>query len=113
MAFRSGLASMEEFAARNVHLSTSPESGFVRTLTVQRRDADGVDIVRGQVRSRVDALGSSERTIESRDEWFAVLADEFELPLDHVDDQTKQRLWDRVHATHEAWLAQQASDEKP
>jgi arylamine N-acetyltransferase len=113
MAFRSGVASMEEFAARNVHLSTSPESGFVRTLTVQRRDADGVDIVRGQVRSRVDALGSSERTIESRDEWFAVLADEFELPLDHVDDQAKRRLWDRVHATHEAWLAQQASDERP
>ncbi|MBI5088229.1 MAG: arylamine N-acetyltransferase, partial [Actinobacteria bacterium] len=36
MVFRAGRASIDDFAERNVHLSTSPESGFVRLLTVQR-----------------------------------------------------------------------------
>jgi N-hydroxyarylamine O-acetyltransferase len=104
MVWRSPTATMDEFADRNVLLSTSPESGFVKTPTVQLRDANGVDILRGQVLSRVDSAVTIGRTLETRDEWFAALADMFELPLDHATPEEKDVLWNRVHATHQAWL---------
>ncbi|MGD9995460.1 MAG: arylamine N-acetyltransferase [Ilumatobacteraceae bacterium] len=107
MAFRSAPATIDDFAERNVHLSTSPESGFVRLLTVQRRDADGVDVMRGLVLSRVGASSEPGETIESSTEWFEVLADRFGLPLDHVAPERKQRLWSRTRATHDAWVASQ------
>jgi N-hydroxyarylamine O-acetyltransferase len=100
---------MESFADRNVYLSTSPESGFVKLLTVQRRDAGGVDIVRGQVLRRVEDTVTSERTLSTRREWFDALADIFELPMKGIADNELDRLWQRVNATHEAWQAEQAT----
>ena len=95
----SGVASIDAFADRNVHLSTSPESGFVKLLTVQRRDATGVHII-----ARADAAaGGRERvgrqTMKTREEWFDVLRDVFGLPLDHVSSADADVLWERVHAT--------------
>ncbi len=49
MSWRAAEAGMVEFAARHQWLSTSPDSGFVRVATAQRRDATGVDILRGLV----------------------------------------------------------------
>jgi N-hydroxyarylamine O-acetyltransferase len=105
MVFERTPTTIDRFAARNVVLSTSPESTFVKTLTVQRRDADGVDIVRGQVLSRVAETATEVCTLETRMEWFDALADVFGLTLDDVDDDARTRLWHRVHTTHEAWLA--------
>ena len=39
MAWRSAPVEMDAFAERHAWLSTSPDSGFVRVLTAQRRDA--------------------------------------------------------------------------
>ena len=62
MVFSARPTTIDVFAPRNVHLSTSPESGFVKTLTAQRRDADGIDILRGQVLTRVEStFGPDER----------------------------------------------------
>ena len=107
MVFERTPTSIDRFAARNVELSTSPESVFVKTLTVQRRDAAGVDVVRGQVLSRVAEAATAVRTLDTQSEWFDALADVFGLTLDDVDAAARVRLWQRVHTTHQAWLASQ------
>lgn len=98
-----------DFAAMHEHLSTSPESGFVQKAVVQRRDADGVDSLRGCVLLRQDADGRHEREIGSEADWFAALGDVFGLPLDDVSPEQRNDLWRRVRAGHESWLVAQAS----
>jgi arylamine N-acetyltransferase len=105
MAFRSEPAVIGEFAARNEFLSTSPGSVFVQTVTVQRRNATGVDVMRGQVLQRVESSVVAERTLASESEWFDALADVFSLPLADVPTADRHGLWTRVHTAHEAWLA--------
>ncbi len=46
MSWQMSVATMDDFVERHRVLSTSPDSGFVRTPTVQRRDATGADIMR-------------------------------------------------------------------
>ncbi|MEV0382094.1 arylamine N-acetyltransferase [Nonomuraea sp. NPDC050643] len=95
---------MSAFADMHQHLTTSPASGFVRVVTVQRRDAYGVDSLRGLVLSR---LGKDRRsvTLGSARDFYAALADIFLLPLDDVSAGEKDKLWRRVHDAHESWLA--------
>jgi N-hydroxyarylamine O-acetyltransferase len=109
MDFRAARATVEDFAARHRYLSTSPESGFVRTCAVQRRDTGGVDSLRGCVLRRIDGAPREPRTIEARAEWFEVLADLFGLPLTDVDAAARDALWARVRRSHEAWLAARAA----
>ena len=101
MAWRSAPAGMAAFADRHVHLSTSPESGFVRVLTAQRRDATGVDSLKGLVLKRAGD-GATSRTLETEAEWTAALADLFGLV---VDDDRRDALWGRLATAHEAWVA--------
>jgi N-hydroxyarylamine O-acetyltransferase len=100
---------MDAFAARHVHLSTSPESGFVKVLTAQRRDATGVDVLRGLTLTRVGdhetTSGSDVTTLASRDDLVGVLADVFLLDVSDLDDESADRLWTKVHDAHEAWVA--------
>ncbi|MFB9721747.1 arylamine N-acetyltransferase family protein [Planobispora longispora] len=95
---------MTAFAGMHRHLSTSPDSGFVRVATVQRRDAAGVDILRGLVLTRV---GDRENrlTVETPDDYFALLADVFGLTLDDVGPAGRAALWDRLVTAQEAWEA--------
>jgi N-hydroxyarylamine O-acetyltransferase len=101
MAWRSAPAGMAAFADRHAHLSTSPESGFVRVLTAQRRDATGVDSLKGLVLKRAGDAATS-RTLETEAEWTAALADLFGLV---VDDDRRDALWGRLATAHEAWVA--------
>jgi N-hydroxyarylamine O-acetyltransferase len=100
MSWRSLPAEMDAFAAKHQWLSSSPESGFVKVLTAQLRDATGVDVVRGLTLRRIGE-GASERTLETEAEWTAALADLFGLV---VDDDRRAALWERVAAAHEAWV---------
>jgi arylamine N-acetyltransferase len=100
MAWRSTPAEMGAFADRHVHLSTSPESGFVRVLTAQRRDATGADSLKGLVLKRVGG-GASVRTLETEREWTGALADLFGLEL---GAEQRDALWRKVAAAHEAWV---------
>ena len=105
MDFRASRATQADFRARHEYLSTSPESGFVRTCSVQRRDARGVDRLTGCV---LDRLGDSKRepvALDTSDAWFGALREVFDLPLDDVDAGARAALWTRVRAAHEAWLA--------
>ncbi|MFE3453446.1 arylamine N-acetyltransferase [Nonomuraea sp. NPDC059194] len=94
-------AEMAEFEAMHEHLSTSPTSGFVRTATLNRRDASGVDILRGLVLTRVGDDTTS-TTLESETDYFAALADVFGIALPPGD---RSLLWGRLVTAHEAWIA--------
>jgi arylamine N-acetyltransferase len=100
-------ASQADFAAKHAHLSSSPDSGFVRVCAAFRRDGGGWDVLRGCVLKRFDPEEST-RELTSRAEWFAALADVFGLPLSDVDDSRRAALWEKVRAAHEAFLAKQA-----
>lgn len=105
MVFSETPTTMEAFGASHLQLSTSPESGFVKTVTVQRRDETGVDILRGQVLSRVGRPATVDRTLETRGEWFDTLAEQFDLPLTDVATEVLDALWTKVHSAHERWHA--------
>ena len=89
MAWRNAPTDLSAFEAMNTFLSTSPESGFVRTLSLQRRHAGAVDILRGLVLLRVGD-GAGERTLRSPDE---------------LGEGTLGALWERTRAAHLAWEA--------
>jgi arylamine N-acetyltransferase len=101
-----GLAStgMSAFADMHRQLTTSPTSGFVRVATVQRRDAYGVDSLRGLMLSRI-GHGASSVTLSTARDYYAALEDIFVLPLDDVSAEEKDKLWRKVYDAHEAWLA--------
>ncbi|MEU7738923.1 arylamine N-acetyltransferase [Nonomuraea sp. NPDC049158] len=91
------------FTAMHHHLSTSPESGFVRVATIARRDASGVDLVRGLVLSRV-GNGAHSITLHTARDYYSALSDVFGLHLDDVSQEEKEALFGRVHDAHEKWL---------
>jgi arylamine N-acetyltransferase len=104
MAWRSSPATIDDFAARHEWLSTARESGFVRVLTVQRRDATGVDVLRGCVLQRIGE-GAIDTDLTSRAELEDALGDVFRLELDGIDEATLAALWDRMARAHERWDA--------
>lgn len=95
---------MGDFGSRHQWLSTSPESGFVKVLTAQRRDATGVDILRGLTLIRLGE-GASRATLETPAQLVDALGDVFGLDLAGHERQARTRLWHRTHTAHVAWLA--------
>jgi arylamine N-acetyltransferase len=108
MTFSIAPATEPDFAAQHHHLSTSPDSGFVKWVTIQRRDGRGCDIMRGLTLFRVEGAQRTNRVIADRDEWFATIANVFGLTLVDATPAAKDRLWARAVAAHEAWLELQA-----
>jgi arylamine N-acetyltransferase len=98
-------AGRDDFAEWHPYLSTSAESRLVRTAAVMRRDADGADSLVGCMLRRVHGAGKTVREIATSDDWFGALADVFDLPLADLDTGERARLWAKVRAAHEAWLA--------
>lgn len=106
MDFRSSVAEMSAFQAQHEHLSTSPESGFVRVATAARRDATGVDLIRTLVLTRI---GANPRRVEltTKSDYFTAMADVFGLTFADVSPSGRDALWSRLSTAHEKWLAQQ------
>jgi arylamine N-acetyltransferase len=104
MVWWSAPTGLDRFAEQHRDLSTSPDSGFVKVLTVQRRDATGVDILRGLAFQRVGE-GAHARDLQSRDELVAVLRDPFGLDLGRVDPAAIDQLWADLQRKHERWVA--------
>ncbi len=109
MTFSMVPATEPDFAAQHEYLSTSPDSGFVKWVTIQHRDARGCDIMRGLTLFRVDGPRRTSRVVDDRDDWFTALGDVFGLTLLDATPQAKNRLWRRAVAAHEAWRELQAS----
>lgn len=103
MSWRDEPATIDAFAARHEWLSTAPESGFVKVLCVQQRDATGVDTLRGLTLSRIGA-NAFESTLTTRDELVDVLGDRFGLDVGSLGSDALDGLWTRVHAAHLAWV---------
>jgi len=105
MAWDAGAARLDAFAAQHEWLSTSPESGFVQVPMAERRDAKGVDVIRGLVLCRIGSGARTDEPLQQRADYFAVLADVFGLGLDHMPRPVRDRLWKRVTVAHRAWEA--------
>ena len=90
MDFRPGVATATDFADRHEWLSTDPQSPFVRSLVVQRRDATGIDSL---VDRELQRVPDGDTRVLDRVEWAEVLHDVFgiELGADEAD-----ALWARV-----------------
>jgi N-hydroxyarylamine O-acetyltransferase len=94
-----------DFAAKHQWLSTSPDSGFVQVAMAERRDATGVDVIRGLVLTRLGQDAGAGEPLTERSEWFAALADVFDLRFDASAPEAVDRLWNRTLAGHRAWEA--------
>jgi arylamine N-acetyltransferase len=103
MAWTTAVAREQDFLAQHQRLSTSTESGFVQVAMAERRDATGVDVVRGLVLSRIGEGARTDAPVTDRATWFALLADVFDLPLDDLSREERDRLWERVLAAHRRW----------
>jgi N-hydroxyarylamine O-acetyltransferase len=77
---------------------------FVQRLTIQRRDAAGIDKLISRSLLHIDATGTEVRELDSRAELFEAVAAVFGLTLDDLDEVDRDRLWQRAQAGHEQWL---------
>jgi len=105
MRWQTAEVMMDVFTERHHWLSTSPESGFVRVAMAERRDATGVDVIRGLVLSRIGVGARSHEPLTKRADWFATLADVFDLRFDASASEAVDQLWERILAGHRAWEA--------
>lgn len=105
MGWSTAEATLGDFEAKHRWLSTAPESGFVQVAMAERRDATGIDVIRGLVLSRIGSNGGSQEPLTERDDWFAALADVFDLRFEHSPPGACDALWSRVVDRHRAWEA--------
>ncbi|WP_367135993.1 arylamine N-acetyltransferase [Saccharothrix sp. HUAS TT1] len=98
MDFAPAAVGLDHFADRHAHLSTSPESGFVRAFCAERTDAEGWDVLRALTLSRIGET-TAKTLVDDRGDWFAALADVFGLV---VADEDREPLWRKVVSQHEA-----------
>lgn len=106
--FTLGRVHWTDFATKHAELSTDPGSAFVRLSQLHRRDEHGADGLIGCVLHHVE--GSGQRTeieLPTRADWFGAAADVFDLRLDDLSLDDRERLWQRLYASHQAWLAAQ------
>jgi N-hydroxyarylamine O-acetyltransferase len=71
----------------------------------ERRDATGVDVIRGLVLTRIGQDAASGDPLTKRSDWLAALADVFDLRFDASAPEAIDRLWNRTFAGHRAWEA--------
>ncbi|MFE2325102.1 arylamine N-acetyltransferase [Streptomyces sp. NPDC059385] len=104
--FRDAPATTADFEERHAWLSTAEDSPFVRTFVMYRRDAEGADLLRGRVLTRIDAAkGTTERELAGEEELFDVIGGVFGRRLDDLTPADRTALWARVDRAHGVWLA--------
>jgi arylamine N-acetyltransferase len=86
-------------------LSTPPDGRFVRVLVVQRRDADGIDVVRGCLYHRITPGHQSETELTTYDDWRGAIADGCGLSLEEVGDDELRALFERMSVAHREFMA--------
>ncbi|MEV5573876.1 arylamine N-acetyltransferase [Spirillospora sp. NPDC052269] len=96
MVFTTEPTTLDVFETMHKELSNAVDSRFVRTLTVQRRDAAGVDVLRGVRLTRIDADGRRHSVLRTRQDWFACVTGYFGLDLGGFDAVEQDALWRRA-----------------
>ena len=87
---------LTSFEPNHVALSTDPASPFVGLVSAHRRTASVVHSLKGTGYRRFDATGMHERVIDSADEWWRTLAENFGLPVGDVPAGVRNALWDNL-----------------
>ena len=103
MRWTTSPARRADFEEKHAWLSTAPESGFVQVAMAERRDATGVDVIRGLVLMRIGSNAFTAEPITHRQEWFDLLADVFGLIFEASPPGARHRLWRTVLAAHRRW----------
>lgn len=101
--------SLGEATTRHTELSTAPESIFVKVLAVQRRDADGVDLLRSVSLTRIDRAGRRDRVLESVADFEGVLRGVFGLDLAGMPRADLADVWARQAAAYAAYRDKKAA----
>ena len=104
--------SLGEATTRHTELSTSPASMFVKVLAVQRRDADGVDLLRSVSLTRIDRAGRRERVVESAADFDGVLRGVFGLDLAGMPRADLAAVWAKQAAAYAAYRDKSAYRDK-
>jgi arylamine N-acetyltransferase len=107
MTWTSAHARGADFEMKHRWLSTSPDSGFVQVAMAERRDATGVDVIRGLILSRIGDGAHTAEPVTSRAAWFELLADRFDLRFHKSTAEARDRLWTTVLTAHRRWQATQ------
>lgn len=104
-SFDFNLAPADEsrFAAKCHFLQSDPGSMFVQNAVCQRYTAEGLVILRGRVLRHIVGTTSSDRLLNSADEFMAVLGSVFGLDVPEAAS-----LWPKICARHDALFAQAA-----
>ena len=95
--------SITAFDDRHRWLATSSESGFVKFLTVQRRDATGADMLRGLSFKRIGS-DSHAFTITSKADLCELLDDRFGIDITALSLEVRATLWTRLEEAHAKWI---------
>ncbi|MDA1361671.1 arylamine N-acetyltransferase [Glycomyces luteolus] len=101
-----------EFEPKCTELSTSPDSPFVKTLTVQNPGETDIWVLRARTLTVYDPKapeGKTVRIVADTAEFAAALRGRFNLTL---DDTEIQALWTLAAEQHERKLAEDAAAEK-
>ena len=100
------------FAAAHHRLSTSPESSFVKTATVQRRTATGVHVLK---RCALTRTGAEPEALTTQETWLTALTAPDGFGLAGLDTKGAEvdRLFRSVHADHLSFLEHESSKLKP
>ena len=94
-----------DFAAMHTKLSTSPDSGFVRTVAVMRRSRGGVEVLRGCIFGERRGDDLDEQEVETAVDWWSLVTERFGLAYGDLARADRDELWRRVRRAHEAWDA--------
>jgi N-hydroxyarylamine O-acetyltransferase len=100
-------ARVADLETQHQSLSTSPDSGFVKVAMAERRDATGVDVIRGLTLSRIGEQTHAAEPVTRRAEWFELLADLFNLRFQASSPEARDQLWTNVLSAHRRWEASQ------
>jgi N-hydroxyarylamine O-acetyltransferase len=104
--FGDDAVALDIFAPEHLRLSTSPESGFVRTLTVQQPHDDRVVSLRARtLREEGPGAADDQTVLDDADSWASALRERFGIDPDALGPERLARLWEKVDAQHEAFLA--------
>ena len=105
MSWQTRTATVDEFEVSHTHLSTSPDSPFVQTVCVQRRNATTLTALRALTLSTITGDGKRKSILDDRVQWFAALHDIFDLRLDNATDAACDLLWRSANESHVRHLA--------
>ncbi len=108
MDFAAAAATIDDFAPMHAHLSGSPDSPFVRTLCVARRDAEGAQVLRSLTLARIGER--VERVVlADRQSWWGALEEVFGLAAARWSADDQEALWQTARRQHEDFLAAKAA----